>query len=300
MGGRIVTDTTDYFAIDGGDSIHVERKRYKVLGHAFESSFGIDDPKFWVKRVVDVDTREKKIIKLAFFETFETDIGGVRIRCFRSPDKEAKILKLVKRQSHFMQGTDYLDPKGNNVRILDVVRGENFLSYVDSFKMAYDAYLETALPGILKELSNAFEALRILHVNGFRHGDIRNDHIIVEKETGNFVWIDFDYDYETTENPFSQDIFGLGTILSYAIGKGFHTAYMIANNRDVYGDLIDRIDTGDFSLLDKSMFLNLRKLYPSIPIELNQLLMNFSNSAETYYESVDEIIVDMNRCLQPN
>ena len=34
------------------------------------------------------------------------------------------------------------------------------------------------------------------------------------------------YDFETSENPFSLDIFGLGNILIYAIGKGFHNAYM--------------------------------------------------------------------------
>lgn len=297
MSGRLVTDTTDFYSIEGGDRLQVDKRQYRVIGHAHESQFGIDDPKFWVLRVVDLETKERKIIKLTFFETFVTSLGGVKIKCFRSPEKEASILRLVRNNAYFMQGEDFRDPKGNNIRVLDVVRGKTFLTYIDSFRMKYDIYFTTVLPGLLEKLIGAFEAIRFLHINSFRHGDIRNDHLLVERETENYVWIDFDYDFEATENPFSLDIFGLGTILSYTVGKGFHTAYMITNDGRMYGDLIDRIDGDDFSLLDKSMFLNLKKLYPAIPSALNDILMHFSRSAEVYYEFVDEIVEDLKRCL---
>ncbi|MHC4707635.1 MAG: protein kinase, partial [Planctomycetota bacterium] len=131
----------------------------------------------------------------------------------------------------------------------------------------------------------------------FKHGDIRNDHLIIERDTGNYVWIDFDYDFDTEENPFSLDIFGLGNILLYAVGKGFHNLYMINNDSFTYGDLIDRLEPGDFCVLDKRRLINLRKLYPFIPMMLNDILMHFSNGADVYYETVDEIIEDLNRCL---
>lgn len=297
MKGRQFTDTTDFYAIDYGDEILIGGKRYIVKGFARESRFGLEDPKFWVKRTVDSATGERKIIKLTFLESFITSMGGVKIRCFRNPKKEGKVLELVRNHPSFMQGKAFLDAKGNVVRILDVVRGRNFFYYIDHFKMKYENYFQLVLPGILKEIVKACEAIRFLHINGFKHGDIRNDHIIIDRTNGNYVWIDFDYDYEATENPFGLDIFGLGNILIYAIGKGFHNLPIISNDKTIYGNLIDRIEPEDFSILNKWRFINLRKLYPIVPKMLNDLLMHFSQGADVYYEVVDELIEDLNRCL---
>ena len=297
MEGRLITDTTEIFSIDYGDVIQIGEKSYTVTGHERERRFGIEDPKFWVKRTIDADTGEKKILKLSFLESFETYFGNVTVRCFRNPKKEADILELVKDHPYFMHGKTHRDEKGNFIRVLDIVPGTNFLLYVDSFNMGYTTYLNKALPDILKKLVKAFEAIRFLHVHGFRHGDIRNDHIIVDRDTGNYVWIDFDYDYEASENPFGLDIFGLGNILINAIGKGFHNVQMIINDTMTYGDLKDRLEPGDFSIIHKWRFINLRKLYPAIPKPLNDILMHFSRGADIYYESAEEIIEDLNRSL---
>ncbi|MBF0117850.1 MAG: protein kinase [Desulfobacterales bacterium] len=294
---RLVIDTKDFFSIDNGDEIILGDRRYEIFGHAKEMRFGIEDPKFWVKRAIDMETGEKKLIKFAFFESFDTTLAGVKIKCFRSPQKEADILELVKNHPHFMHGTVVKDSAGHSIRILDVVRGANLLVYLDSFKMKYDVYFQTVLPEILKKVVKTFEAIRFLHINGYKHGDIRNDHIIVENDTGNYVWIDFDYDFESLENPYSLDIFGLGNVLIYTIGKGFHNYYSIVNDKYTYGDLIDRIEPGDFSLLYKRRFINFKKIYPIIPKALNDIVLHFSTGAEVYYETVDEIIEDLNRCL---
>ena len=196
-----------------------------------------------------------------------------------------------------MHGEAYPDAKGNLVRVLNVVRGPTLLNYVDLFKMKYEEYFQQILPGILKNMVRAFEAIRFLHINGFKHGDIRNDHIIINRDNGNYVWIDFDYDYEATENPFGLDIFGLGNILIYVIGKGFHNLAMISSDRRLYGDLYERVEPQDFSILHKWRFINLRKLYPIIPKLLNDILLHFSQGADIYYEAIEEVIEDMDRCL---
>jgi hypothetical protein len=296
VGGKQFTDTTDFFAIDCGDEILIGGKRYMVKGVARETRFGLEDPKFWVKRAAEIETGAPKYIKLTFLESFDTFIGGVKIRCFRNPAKEGKILELVKNHPSFMHGESYLDAKGNVVRVLNVVHGPNFFNAIDRYKMGYEDYFQQILPGILKKLVPAFEAIRFLHINGFKHGDIRNDHIIINRDNGIYVWIDYDYDYEVTENPFGLDIFGLGNILIYAIGKGFHNIQMISSDRRRYGNLIDQIGREDFSLLNKRRFINLRKLYPTIPKMLNDILMHFSQGAHIYYEVVDELIEDLNRC----
>ena len=104
MAQRLITDTTEFFDIEYGDIILVGEKRYTVTGYERERRFGMEDPKFWVKRAVDMETGENMILKLSFLESFETKFGSVRVRCFRSPQKEADILELVKDHPYFMQG----------------------------------------------------------------------------------------------------------------------------------------------------------------------------------------------------
>ncbi|SCY50735.1 Protein kinase domain-containing protein [Desulfoluna spongiiphila] len=297
MAGRLVTDTSDFMSIDIGDRVAVGGREYRVTGNAREGRFGVEDPKMWVKWVVDEATGERKVMKLVFFETFVTSLGGVKIRCFRDPVKEGKILELVKDHPYFMQGVEYNDNRDNSVRIIEVVRGKNFYFYIEGLHMPHQTYFEEVLPGILKGLVKAFEALRYLHVNGFRHGDVRNDHIIIDNESGNYTWIDFDYDYQATENPFGLDIFGMGNILLYAIGKGFHTLHMIKYDTRTYGDLFDSLVATDLSILDGNRVMNLRKVYPYIPKSLNNILLHFSRGCEVYYESTDELIEDVTRCL---
>jgi hypothetical protein len=296
MTSRRFTDTSDFYSIDCGDKIVVGERTLTVTGHERERRFGIEDPKMWVKRAVDDATGEKKIVKLSFLESFHTTLAGVKIRCFRNPEKEGQILSLVRDHPYFMQGEAYHDPQGNNIRVIDIVRGPNFFNYLNSFQMNHKKYFNEIFPGILKKLIKAFEAIRFLHINEYRHGDIRNDHIIYQRKTDHYVWIDFDYDYSATENPFAMDLFGLGNILLYATGKGFHDLYMIKNNSNVYKDIQNNLEEGDFSLLDKWRFVNLQKLYPYIPKMLNTILMHFSKRSYVYYETIDELLEDINRC----
>jgi len=296
MTSRIFTDTSDFYSIDCGDKIVVGERILTVTGHERERRFGIEDPKMWVKRAVDDATGEKKIVKLSFLESFYTTLAGVKIRCFRNPEKEGQILSLVRDHPYFMQGESYHDPQGNNIRVIDIVRGPNFFNYINSFKMKHLQYFNEIFPNILKKLIKAFEAIRFLHINDYRHGDIRNDHIVYQRKTDNYVWIDFDYDYSATENPYAMDIFGLGNILLYATGKGFHDLYMIMHNSKFYGDLQDNLEEGDFSLLDKWRFVNLQKFFPYIPKMLNNILMHFSKRTNVYYETIDEFLEDINRC----
>ena len=84
MAGKVFRDTTPIFVIDHGDIIEVGEKRYIVTGHERERRFGMDDPKFWVKRVVDEETGERKLIKLSFLETFVASYGEVKVKIGRA------------------------------------------------------------------------------------------------------------------------------------------------------------------------------------------------------------------------
>jgi len=297
MTNKVFTDTSDIFAIDYGDIIQVGGKKFIVKGHEREERFGLDEPKFWVKKVVDLETEERKIIKLSFFETFETNIGEIRVQCFRHPEKEGAVLNLVKDHPHFMHGTSCHDEKKNCVRILDIVQGRNLFEYINSLEMEHERYFCEIFPGILKSLIPALHALQFLHTNGFTHGDVRNDHIFIERGTGNYVWIDFDYDHKLVENPFSLDIMGVGNILLYTIGKGFYNMKQTDKGELIYKDLSKIAAPEDFSILHKWRFMNLKKLYSYIPDDLNNILSHFTAGAEIFYESVNEIIEDLNECM---
>ncbi len=292
--GRIFTDTSDYYDIGPGDEIRVGGRSFLVTGEEREYRFGIEDPKFWVKKAVDLETQERKILKLSFAESFMTHLGGVPVHCFRDPAKEAAILKLVAGRPEFMQGTAYTDSRGNIVRVLDIVRGINFLNHVvEAFRMPHAVYFQSALPDILRHLIPTIQAIGFLHQHGFRHGDLRNDHVYVTHADGHYVWIDFDYDFELKENPFGLDIIGLGNLLIYAIGKGFHDQYMLATDHYTYGDLIHQLTDEDFSILHKARLVNLRKLYPYIPPMLNNVLLHFARGANVFYENAQEIVEDL-------
>lgn len=294
---RIFTDTGNFFAIDYGDIIEVNGNQYLIKGHEREDRFGLDEPKFWVKKAIDVTSGERKILKLSFFETFETSIGVVRIPCFRNPEKEGAVLKLVKDHPHFMHGKEFIDIKGNSVRVIDIVQGKNLYRHIETLDMDHKQYFYEIFPGILKNLIKAFESLRLLHVNGLRHGDVRNDHIIIENDTGNYVWIDFDYDYESMESPFSLDIMGLGNILLFTLGKGFHNLQEEDKGTLVYKELREIAEPEDFSILHKWRFMNLKKLYPYIPNGLNDILAHFTLGANIFYESVDEVVDDLKKFI---
>jgi hypothetical protein len=53
----IFEDTTQFMSIDVGDVMRLSGNDYLVIGHAREGRFGIDDqPKFWVKTCLDLET----------------------------------------------------------------------------------------------------------------------------------------------------------------------------------------------------------------------------------------------------
>ncbi|MFO7912326.1 MAG: serine/threonine protein kinase, partial [Desulfotignum sp.] len=102
--GKVYTDTSDFMRITGGDVIVLDRQHYLVFRDEVERSYGIEDPKYWVKRCRHLESGERRLLKLVFHEKFTLQMGELKILCYRSPRKEARILDLVRGDSRFMQG----------------------------------------------------------------------------------------------------------------------------------------------------------------------------------------------------
>jgi len=134
----------------------------------------------------------------------------------------------------------------------------------------------------------AFEAIATLHERGRHHGDIRNDHILIDSETDEFRWIDFDYCQDIPD----YDVWSLGNVLLYVVGKGEHTFHEVASGRLSLAPGVE-LTRQDASAFFKHRVMNLAKLFPYIPPELSDILMHFSYETQVFYESVNTLLDDL-------
>jgi len=284
---KIVTDTTDWMRINRGDVVRFDESDFVVRGNMYEPRFGIDDqPKYWVFSAVELATGKEKIIKMVFHEEFYAHIGILKIRCYRSPEKEADVLDLVRGDERYMQGYTVEDENGNIIRIIDYIKGKSFFKYIPNISMPHEMYYHELLPGILVKLFESFLAIKHLHDNGMCHGDIRNDHIIIEKDTGNYRWIDFDLKQDVAD----FDMWSFGNILNYTIGKGILTFDQVIKRSGFSNDVKNSLVREDGSAFYNYRIINLKKLYPYISDNLNDLLMHFAIKPIAYFRSIDEFV----------
>ena len=289
---KIHTDTTDFFRVEYNDLLMLGKKLYLIRHNAKEGRFGLDDEvKYWVKRAIDLEDGTLKIIKLVFYEKFVTKIGKIEFECFRSPKKEARILKLVADYKNFMHGYSIEDIKGNTVRVLDFVYGKTLADFIEDIKFDHQTYFQNQFPEILDNFIKCVEGISFLHKNGQKHGDIRRDHIIVERDSGIYRWIDYDYNYRHRENIYGYDLFGLGNILIFLAGKGdMLLSALQKSNKPVFEKLYDE----DLNIVFNNRVGNLKKIYPYIPESLNRIFMHFSKGAKWFYETTDQFLDDLN------
>lgn len=292
---EIITDTTEWDRISRGDVFRLDNQDYVVAGNEYEKRFGISDqPKYWVFDVFELKTGKQKIIKTVFHEEFNVHIGMFKVHCFRSPEKEGDVLDLVRDDLRFMQGSTVLDTKENQIRIIDYIKGDSFFNFVVGIKKAHKDYFEQDLPRILWKLTDSIEAIQFLHHNGTCHGDIRNDHIIIDADTGKYRWIDFDLNQYVSD----FDIWSIGNIINYAVGKGITGFKNVMRDSNVSDEVKRSLESSDASAFYEYRIMNLKKLFPYIPPKLNDILLHFTIRPKAYYETIDQFLGDYYRMLE--
>ncbi len=286
-----VKDTSDFFRVDYDDVVILEGIPYFIRNNEREGRFGIDDEqKFWVKRARNLLTGELTILKWVFKERFQAKIGTLVFECVRSPQKEARILELVRGRPDFMQGKTVLDSAGNQLRILDYIRGKTLGQITLEKGKDHEDYFYHYYPSLLDEFMGIIGAIQFLHENNEKHGDIRRDHIILDAATGRYRWIDFDFNYRHGESRFGYDLFGLGNVLLFLTGRGDITTYRLLKENP---GLLDRLTEDDVNIVFHNRVNNLKKIFPYIPEKLNRVLMHFALSAPIYYEETRELLEDL-------
>ncbi len=292
---EIITDTTEWDRIIRGNVMRLNNHDFVVAGNEYEKRFGISDqPKNWVFDVYDLETGEQKIIKTVFHEEFNVHIGMFKIHCFRSPEKEGEVLDLVRGDLRFMQGKTILDDKKNAIRVIDYIKGDSFFNYVVGIKKDHRKYFEQDLPGILWKLTDCIEAIQFLHHNNTCHGDIRNDHILIDAKTGKYRWIDFDLNQYVSD----FDIWSIGNIINYAVGKGITSFKNVMRDRGVSDEIKNSLVSGDAAAFYEYRIMNLKKLFPYIHPRLNDMLLHFTIKPKAYYETMDQLLADYYQMLK--
>lgn len=283
-------DTTNYMSIERGHVVALGERFYLVRANEHEGRFGIDDqPKFWVKRALALDSGQAYILKLTCLERFHAHLPGHELTCYRSGEKEAAVIDLVRGDHRFMQGHTERDERGNLVRIIEFIAGTDLLRHLRSVRGSHEEYFHAMLPGILARVAGSFAAIARLHDAGFCHGDIRNDHILIDRETGAYRWIDFDLNEDSPE----LDIWCAGNILHCVVAKGFVTFHDALQIRP---ELSGRFSEQDASVLFPNRLMNLRELYGYIPEKLNHLLLRFSSGARVAYDRMSQVAGDTADC----
>lgn len=288
---KVITDTSDFFRVEYNDVVILGNTPYWIKGYEKEGRFGLDDePKYWVRRAIDLASGTTKIIKLVFHEEFETKIGNVTIKCFRSPKKEARILDLVGEHKNFMHGHWELDAAGNTVRILEFIHGRRYDQIIQNYRVAHHDYFHDYFPDILDQYIELATAIKFLHDHGEKHGDIRRDHILFDREQNTNRWIDFDYNYMHRESMFGFDLHGLGNILIFLVGQG---DILVQELYHAQRKIFDTLWGEDLNISYKNRVANLKKVYPYIPESLNRILLHFSFGANIFYDTTDQMLDDL-------
>lgn len=290
---RVYTDTSDFYRVDYDDIVILDDRPYLIRNNEREGRFGIDEQqKFWVKRAIDLLDGSRKIIKLVFHERFTAHVGPLSFECARSPGKEARILELVSSHKHFMHGFSAKDASGNLVRVINYIYGKRLPDFISGLSLDHEKYFRSLFPDILRNYITAVESILFLHEHREMHGDIRRDHILIDRETKEYRWIDFDFTHSNIENRYGYDLFGLGNILIYLTGGGDITVQDLEKNRP---DIFSHIRAADVNIIFHNRIANLKKVLPHIPEELSYILLHFSRGAEVFYDDTRQFLDDLKK-----
>lgn len=292
---NLIDDTTDSMRITRGDILCLDGKRFLITGHKYETRFGIgDQPKYWVLGAWQLDSGQQKILKTVFHEEFHVHIGVFRVHCYRSPEKEAQVLELVRGDHRFMQGYTTVDDAGNNVRVIDFIRGQSLFNLIYNINKSHRQYYFQDLPWILRKLLPCLEAIDHLHQHGTCHGDIRNDHIFMDADSGCFRWIDFDLN----QNVADFDVWSIGNVINYAVAKGILSFRSVLENEDISAEVKNSLSRADGGAFYEYRIMNLQKIYPYVTNRLARILKHFTIQPTGYYESMAQVIEDYCEMLE--
>ena len=101
------------------------------------------------------------------------------------------------------------------------------------------------------------------------------------------------YDFYLPERPFALDLFGLGNILLFLVGRQTFRRHDVLTHPEMGEKILATITENDLSLLSQDRIYNMQKLFPYVPDALNNILLHFTVGAPLFYDTVDEFYDDL-------
>ena len=193
-----------------------------------------------------------------------------------------------------MQGYTLKDTKDNLIRIIDFIEGDTLFNYIQTVDKNHEQYYYEDLPDILHKLNDCLQGILLLHNNYTCHGDIRNDHIIIDAHTKKYRWIDFDLN----QNIPDFDLWSLGNIINFVVGKGINSFSGIMKSKHFSNTIKRSLTHEDASAFFEYRIMNLKKLYPYISEQLNDILLHFTLHPKVYYTKTCNLIRDYKAALK--
>lgn len=287
---QVVTDTTQFTRIYQHQVIRADGRDFFVRGDVYEPRFGMQDqPKYWVKRAYDLADGRMVIIKLEFLEEFIKTLGNATVPCYRDPHKESAVLAAVRGDTRFAQGETLLDEKGNDIRVIEYIPGATLYGRIYDTVTEHEDYYYHEMPAILRKVAGCCDAIQTLHDSGLYHGDIRNDHILIDERSGEYRWIDFDLCQDFPR----FDLWRLGNVLQFVVGKGLNPVGQIKRFGFFPREVREGLGWEDCGVYYSYRLMNLKKIYPYISDGLNDILMRFSAGREDHYDNLAEMVEDL-------
>jgi hypothetical protein len=174
--------------------------------------------------------------------------------------------------------------------VIDFIQGKTVLKVLGDLEMTHERYVDEVLPRLLVEILDCFSGIVGLHDRGLCHGDIRNDHLILDSQDGRARWLDFDF----VRASLVFDVWTMGNVLNCVLAKGFVTFHGLRQSRP---DVRDRVDGRDASAFFRHRVMNVDRLFPYLPPCFAAMLRRFCAGATVRYERAEQIASDLGACL---
>jgi len=114
----------------------------------------------------------------------------------------------------------------------------------------------------------------------------------VERDTGRYRWIDFDYDYKEKDDLTSHDVFEMGTLLAFVVGKDYLSYSQL---KRISPEIASNLKPSDMLAIFPNQVANLKLVYPYIHDQINEIILRFAQGSQHEYSDAHMLAADIAR-----
>lgn len=201
----------------------------------------------------------------------------------------------VPSHDNIVRGYSLVDESGDILIVTEFTEGEKLQDYLSEFGVDHKRYFLESFPEILNNFMGAIRGVEHIVKNGF-YNEFAIYHIWIDKKTGRYILFDFDLPstelskLQALKDLESSTISNIGGSLCEIVAPLGIYEYEAVHDEEMYFDELGITDA-DFN--EYNLLVDLQKVYPYIPDELNKILLRFGRDASNPYTSISELYSDL-------